>query len=217
MISIILPCKNEGLSIGKCIDDIQNVLNGQDYELIVVINGESYDDSAEIARSKGANVVYSEEGYGKVLRAGFKQAKGDYIIIADCDGTYDFSEIPNFIKELDNGYELVIGSRDRKNMKLLHRYIGNPLLNFVFNRLYKTKFTDTHSGFRAIDKKTLDRMELKEDGWEIATEMIIKSKKLTINIIEIPINYNTRIGKSKLRSFRDGFNHLKFLVKNAHK
>lgn len=212
-ISVILPCMNEEQTIGKCIDDIHQYLKGQDYEIIVVINGN--DDSSEIAVSKGAEVYYSEEGYGKALKIGFSVANGDYIIMVDCDGTYDIKEIPNFINRLEDGYELVIGSRFKGNinsMKWLHRYVGNPLLNLVFNRLYHTHFTDTHSGFRAIDRDTLKRLELKEDGWEIATEMIIKAKRLMINITEIPINYNARIGKSKLRSFRDGFNHLKFLL-----
>ncbi len=216
--SIVLPCRNEEKAIGICIKKIKKALKQQDYEII--ISDSSLDKSAEIAKKLGAKIMKAQKGYGNAYLEGFKHANGDYIIIGDVDNTYNFLEIPNFIKELEKCYDFVIGSRLKGNieknaMKPLHRYIGNPLLTLVFNALFNTKLSDTHSGFRAIKKDALKKLNLKSPGMEFALEMLIKAAKKKLKIKEIPITYSKRIGESKLNSFRDGSRHLKLMLKES--
>jgi len=216
-ISIVLPCQNEEKSIGVCIKKIKNALKEKDYEIIV--SDSSSDKSAEIAKKLNAKVIkHNKQGYGVAYLEGFKEIKGEYIVMGDADNTYDFLEIPKFITELDKGYDLIIGSRlkgkiKKGAMKPLHRYIGNPLLTWIFNMLFDTKLSDTHSGFRAIKKNKLKKLNLKSPGMEFALEMLIKASKNKLRIQEIPIIYSKRAGESKLNSFRDGIRHLKLMLK----
>jgi len=219
-VSVVLPCRNEEKTIGICIDKINSVFKSQKINgEIIVSDNNSTDNSVRIAKSKGAKVVNQKIlGYGAAYLKGLKTAKGTHIIIADSDNTYDFSEIPKFLKELENGHDFVIGSRfkgkmEQGSMKPLHKYIGNPFLNFIFNLLFRTNFTDTHCGFRAFTKKAYKSLNLTELGMEFALEMIAKASKLNLKIKEIPVNYYKREGYSKLSSFRDGFRHLSFMLK----
>ena len=137
--------------------------------------------------------------------------------MADSDGSYDFTEIPNFIKELNAGYELVIGNRfkgkiEKGAMPFSHQHIGNPILSAVLRLFFKTKVHDSHCGMRAITKSTLEKLNLRTTGMEFASEMIIKAAKSRLKIKELPINYYKRKGFSKLKSFSDGWRHLRFML-----
>jgi len=218
-VSIILPCRNEEKTIAICIRKIKagmQKINMSEYEIIV--SDSSVDDSPDIAKRSGAKVVkHDKEGYGYALLEGFKIAKGDYLIMADADDTYDFLDIDRFIKELDKGYDLVIGSRFKGKIKdgampWLHKYIGNPMLSLILSLLFGKKISDSHSGFRAIKRDSFEKLDLKTKGMEFASEMIIKAIKKNIKIKEIPIIYHKRIGESKLESFNDGWKHLRFML-----
>ena len=186
------------------------------YEIIV--SDSSSDKSAEIARKLGVKVVkHNLVGYGNAYLQGLKHAKGDYIIIGDADNTYNFLEIPRFIEQLNKGYELVIGSRlggkiEKGAMPLSHRHLGTPVMNFLLKLFFGKKVSDCNSGFRAIRKTALDKLNLKTGGMEFASEMIIKAAKKNLKIKEIPITYSRRIGPSKLNTLSDGWKHLRFML-----
>ena len=218
-ISIILPCLNEEKALGTCLDDIKQVINKNqlDAEIIVVDNG-STDKSCEIALEKGVKLVKEpRKGYGSAYLKGFKEALGNYLFMADADGTYDFLEIPKFIEGLKEGNDLVMGNRFANKMKKAsmtwsHRYIGNPILSGILRLFFNAKVKDSHCGMRAIKKDAYEKLGLKTTGMEFASEMIIKAGKKNLKIKEIPINYHERIGKTKLRSLPDGWRHLRFML-----
>ncbi|MDP3027725.1 MAG: glycosyltransferase family 2 protein [Nanoarchaeota archaeon] len=224
-ISVVLPCRNEEGSIAICIEKIKKAFESikeKDYEIIV--SDSSRDKSAEIAKKIAQNsnkkvkvIKHDLDGYGNACLKGIEHAKGKYVIIGDVDNTYDFSEIPRFIEELDKGYDLVIGSRfkgkiERGAMPFSHRYIGTPILNFLLSLFFRKKISDCNSGFRAIKKEALDKLSLKTTGMEFASEMLIKAIKNNLKIKEIPITYSKRTGNSKLKSFSDGWKHLRFML-----
>jgi len=213
-ISIVLPCRNEEKGIGFSIKEIKKVLKGKDYEIIV--SDSSSDKSAEVARQLGAKVVKHKEGYGDALITGLDAANGEFLVFADCDCSYDFGELPKFISALRE-YDFVMGSRfkgviKKGAMPFLHKYIGNPALTYIFNRKFKTSFSDTHSGFRGMTKKAFDKMDLGCKGMEFASEMLAEAARLKLKVKEVTIGYSKRIGRSKLHSFRDGFRHLRFML-----
>ena len=184
--------------------------------MIVADNG-SDDGSAELARDAGALVVFEpRRGYGSAYLAGFAAARGDYIVMADADLTYDFADIPRFVEKLDDGAELVMGDR-MKNiqpgaMPWLHRYVGNPVLTGILNLFFRTGVRDAHCGMRAVRRSALPSLDLRTTGMEFASEMVIRAGKERLAIEEIPIHYHPREGESKLSSFRDGWRHLRFLL-----
>jgi len=218
-VSIVLPCFNEEKTIGICIEKAKKAIEktGLVGEIIVVDNNSS-DASAKIAKSKGARVVKeSEKGYGAACLTGFEKAQGEIIVVADSDNTYNLEEAPKLIDALGGSNGFVIGSRFMGKMQEgamtgLHKHIGNPFLTGIFNILFSTNLSDTHSGFRAIKKSTLQKLELKEKGFNLTLEMIAKAKKQNIGFEEIPINYYKRSAPSKLSSFRDGFRHVSFMI-----
>ena len=215
--SVVIPCRNEELTIGICIKKIQKVFEKNKIKGEIIVSDSSSDRSAEIAESLGAKVIkHNKVGYGNAYLEGFKHVKGKYIIIGDADNTYDFFEIPKFIESLKSN-DFIIGNRfkgkmEKGSMPWLHRYIGNPILSLILRILFKTKIKDTHCGFRAIKKEELDKLNLVTPGMEFASEMIIKSIKNNLKIKEIPVNYGKRLGESKLRSFNDGWKHLRFML-----
>lgn len=217
-ISVVLPCRNEEESLGLCLENIKKTLLDNNLDGEIIVSDSSSDRSPEIAKEHGVKIIkHDKEGYGLAYLEGFKIAAGDYIFIADADNTYDFKEIPRFIKYLDEGYDFVIGNRFARKMASgvmpwSHRYIGNPILSFLFRLFFKTKITDIHCGMRAITKKSLDKLNLQTTGMEFASEMVIKAIKNNLKTKELDIDYHKRSGESKLNTITDGWRHLRFML-----
>src|SRR3954471_11845636 len=217
-VSVVIPCLNEETHIEECVERARGALDtaGILGEVIVVDNG-SEDRSAEVARGAGARVIYEpRRGYGSAYLAGFAAAHGQDIVMLDADLTYDFDDIPRFVKMLDDGGELVMGDRmdniQPGAMPWLHRYVGNPVLSGVLNLFFRTGIRDAHCGMRAVRRDVLPRLDLRTTGMEFASEMVIRASKERLDIREFPIEYHPRGGESKLSSFRDGWRHLRFLL-----
>jgi len=217
-VSLILPALDEERTIEECIKKIENVFHDSQINGEIIIADSSVDQTAVIARSLGAQVITPEKsGYGNAYLAAFRQARGHFIIMGDADDTYDFSEIPKLIEPLENGADFVIGSRFKGSirpgsMAPLHQYIGNPLLTWMINVIFNTRFSDAHSGFRAITREALDRLRIKSCCMDFASEMLIMASKEHLNIIEVPISYYPRLAPSKLHSFADGWRHIRFVL-----
>jgi glycosyltransferase involved in cell wall biosynthesis len=218
-ISIVLPCLNEEEAIGNCIDTIYDVIQRQGLSAeVVVVDNASTDNSAEIAREHGASVVYQPvRGYGNAYHKGIAETRGRYVVIADADHTYDFNEIEQFVAPLRQGFDLVMGNRFAGGMSpgamtWSHRYIGNPILSGLLNAFFHTGIRDAHCGMRAFTQEAYQRMRLRTGGMEFASEMVINAAKARLRIAERPIGYNPRIGTTKLRTIRDGWRHLRFLL-----
>lgn len=218
-ISVVMPCLNEEKTIGICIKKVKNVfkkynLNG---EIVIGDNG-STDKSIEIAKDSGARIVHQpKKGYGNAYHAGIAAAQGKYIIMGDSDNTYDFSIINDFINPLRKGYDMVIGDRfantiQKEAMPFLHRYVGNPVLSAILRILFKVKVKDAHCGIRSFTREAYDKLNLKTEGMEYASEMIIAAARENLKIKELPIDYGVREGESKLETFKDGWRHLKFML-----
>jgi glycosyltransferase involved in cell wall biosynthesis len=218
LVSVVFPCLNEAQNIEQCVTSARAALAaaGLDGEVIVADNN-SEDGSAELAAAAGAHVVHEpRRGYGSAYIAGFAAAHGTYVLMADADLTYDFNEIPAFVRELEDGADMVIGDRMRNirpgAMPWHHRYIGNPLLSGFLNVLFHTGVSDAHCGMRAFRRERLEVLALRTTGMEFASEMVVRAAKEELDIREIPIEYHPRGGESKLSSFRDGWRHLRFLL-----
>jgi len=217
-VSVLLPALDEELTIGDCIIKIQQVFRDNSISGEIIIADASTDRTAEIARSLGATVIHPEKkGYGNAYLAAFEHARGQYLVLGDADDTYDFLEIPKLLAPLKNGADFVIGSRFKGtiqpgSMTPLHRYIGNPVLTWMVNWIFHTRFSDTHSGFRAITREALARLNIKTGGMEFASEMLIMASKENLRIEEVPINYYPRTSPSKLHSFADGWRHVRFVL-----
>jgi glycosyltransferase involved in cell wall biosynthesis len=214
----VIPCLNEAENIERCVQLAREVMDehGIRGEVVVADNG-STDGSGELAAAAGARVVLERRrGYGSAYLAGFAAARGDYIVMADADLTYDFREIPHFVSELKAGGELVMGDRmdniQPGAMPWLHRYVGNPILTGILNLFFRTGVKDAHCGMRAVRREVLPRLDLRTTGMEFASEMVIRAAKEKLDIREFPIEYHPRGGQSKLSSFRDGWRHLRFLL-----
>ena len=219
LVSLVIPARDEEETIGECISRSMKVFEQMGVEGEVIVADSSTDSTPEIARSLGAKVVRPEKlGYGNAYLAGFEEARGRYIVIMDGDLTYDPIEIPEFIRLLERDEaDFVIGTRlkgkiEEGAMPALHRYIGNPLLTWMLNRLFGARISDSHCGMRAISKEALDRLSLRAGGMEFASEMVIEASRKKLRIREVPITYHPRKGASKLRSFSDGWRHLRFMM-----
>jgi len=218
LVSVVIPCLNEEENIEQCVRSAREALlaSGFGGEVIVVDNA-SEDRSAELAAGAGARVILERRrGYGSAYLAGFAAARGEYIVMADADLTYDFGEISRFVAELEAGAQLVMGDR-MDNIKpgampWLHRYVGNPILTGVLNLFFRTGVGDAHCGMRALRRDVLPALDLRTTGMEFASEMVIRASKEKLVISEVPIEYHPRGGESKLSSFRDGWRHLRFLL-----
>jgi len=218
LVSVVIPCLNEEENIEQCVRDALKALaaGGLSGEVLVVDN-DSEDRSSELAEAAGARVILERRrGYGSAYLAGFAAARGEYIVMADADLTYDFGEISRFVDELQGGAQLVMGDR-MDNIKpgampWLHRYIGNPILTGILNLFFRTGVGDAHCGMRALRRDVLPALDLRTTGMEFASEMVIRASKENLVISEVPIEYHPRGGESKLSSFRDGWRHLRFLL-----
>ncbi len=220
-VSVVMPCLNEEKTLGICLKKAQKALQEEniEYEIIVADNG-STDKSVEIATSFGARVVHEpEKGYGNAYRKGLDASLGEYIIIGDSDDSYDFADINRFLEPLRNGAEFVMGTRlkgkiEKGAMPWLHRFIGNPFLSWLLDLMYNSGISDAHCGMRAFTKESYRRMNLQTTGMEFASEMVIRAAQLGLKIKEIPITLyrDGRNRRPHLRSFRDGWRHLRFML-----
>ncbi len=218
-VSVVMPCLNEEDTIGICIEKAKKAFKEHDIkgEIVVSDNG-SKDKSVEIALNSGARVVHQPlRGYGNAYMKGIESAKGKYVVMGDADNTYDFSEIHKFIEPLKKGADMVMGSRlkgkiHKGAMPFLHRYVGNPVLSGILELMFKAKVSDAHCGMRSFRREVFDKLCLKTPGMEFASEMIIKAAKAGLKIVDIPITYYSREGESKLRTFKDGWRHLRFML-----
>ena len=214
-----MPCLNEEKTVALCVKKAKEVLRKAKMtgEVVVADNG-STDNSVRLAKKAGAKVILEKRrGYGSAYLAGIKAARGDWLVIGDSDGTYDFSEIPRLLKPLNSGYDLVIGSRikgriRKEAMPFLNRYLGTPLLNFFLRLFYQIKVSDSQSGMRAFSRTAFDKLRLRTLGMEFASEMLVRSSQEGLKIIEVPINYLPRLAPTKLSRFRDAWHHLRFML-----
>ena len=223
-VSAVIPCLNEARTIGICIQKALSSFSalGIRGEVVVVDNGSS-DDSAKIAESLNGRVVHeSKKGYGAALTRGIREARGAIVIMGDADDSYDWSAISPFILKIREGYDLVMGNRFRGGimtgaMPPLHRYLGNPVLSWIGRRAFHTHVGDFHCGMRAFTKSAFLRMGTASSGMEFATEMVASAACLGLKISEIPIKlYPDKRGRPPhLRSFRDGWRHLRFILMYA--
>jgi glycosyltransferase involved in cell wall biosynthesis len=221
LVSVVIPCLNEAENIEQCVSTAREAMAaaGIAGEVVVADNG-SLDGSGELAEGSGAHVVHEPvRGYGSAYLAGFAAARGEYIVMADADLTYDFNEIPRFLAKLEAGADMIIGDRMHNihpgAMPWHHRYIGNPLLSRFLNLLFHTGVNDAHCGMRAFRREHLERLELRTNGMEFASEMVVRAAKAGLEIQQLPIEYHPRGGESKLSSFRDGWRHLRFLLMHS--
>jgi glycosyl transferase family 2 len=218
LVSVVIPCLNEAENIEACVTAARDALRANSLAgEVVVVDNASDDDSAILAERAGARVLHEpRRGYGSAYLAGLSGARGRYIVMADADLTYDFGEIPHFVKELADGADVVIGDRmDNIHpgaMPWLHRYVGNPILTGILNLFFRTGVNDAHCGMRAVRREALPRLDLRTTGMEFASEMVIRAAKEDMDIRQFPIEYHPRGGDSKLSSFRDGWRHLRFLL-----
>jgi glycosyltransferase involved in cell wall biosynthesis len=220
-VSVVIPCLNEANSVAICIGKAQRAFAaaGLCGEVVVADNG-STDGSIEIAQSYGARVVnVKQRGYGAALRAGIAASRGRFIVMGDADDSYDFNEVPRFVAKWREGYDVVMGNRflggiQPGAMPWHHKYIGNPGLTGLLNVMFRTGIRDSHCGMRGFSREIFDAMDLRSNGMEFASEFIIKAAQIGARITEIPILLwpDKRGRPPHLRSFRDGWRHLRFFL-----
>jgi glycosyltransferase involved in cell wall biosynthesis len=220
-VSIVMPCLNEAETLEICIKKAQNYLSQSEIsgEVIIADNG-STDGSCEIAQRMGARVIHvKEKGYGSALRGGILAAEGQYIIMGDADDSYDFTNLNLFIEKLRLGYDLVMGNRFKGGIKPgamppLHKYLGNPVLTTIGRILFPSPCGDFHCGLRGFRKSAIEALNLRTTGMEFASEMVVKATLYNMKVTEVPTTLSPD-GRSRpphLRSWRDGWRHLRFLL-----
>jgi glycosyltransferase involved in cell wall biosynthesis len=216
-----MPCLNEAETVGRCIEKAQRSLAdlGISGEIIVADNGSS-DGSVAIAESMGARVVHVEaKGYGNALLSGIANSRGRFVIMGDADDSYDFGNLEPFIKKLREGFDLVMGNRFKGGIKPgamppLHRYLGNPVLTAIGRLFFRSACGDFHCGLRGFDKAAIIKLDLRTTGMEFASEMVVKATLRNLRITEVATTLSPD-GRSRpphLRSWRDGWRHLRFLL-----
>lgn len=216
-----MPCLDEAETLGRCIEKARRGLDalGVDYEIVVADNG-SRDGSPEIASRLGARVIHVEDrGYGSALRGGIEAARGRYVIMGDADDSYDFGALEPFLARLRAGDDLVVGNRfaggiEPGAMPRLHRWLGNPVLSGLGRWLFRSRVSDFHCGLRGLRKQAYARLGLRTTGMEFASEMVVRAELLGLRVSEVPTRLS-RAGRSRaphLRSWRDGWRHLRFML-----
>lgn len=218
-ISVVIPCLDEEAAVGAVVEQAWEGIerSGRTGEVIVVDNG-SVDASAAVAAAAGARVVYEpRRGYGRAYLTGIDSANGDYIVMADADGTYPVAELGAFVDSLERGNDLVLGSRFQGTihdgaMPWSHRWVGNPILTRMLNALFGIRVSDAHCGMRAARRSALRRLDLHATGMEFASEMVFKAFRRKLAVGEIPIDYFPRTGESKLSRYGDAWRHVRFML-----
>ena len=220
-LTILMPCLDEAETLATCIQNAKDFLarTGVIGEVLIADNG-SKDGSQTIAKEEGARVVpIQQRGYGAALIGGIAAARGRYVIMGDADDSYDFSQLDGILAKLREGYDLVMGNRFRGGiakgaMPFLHKYLGNPVLSFLGRLFYRIPIGDFHCGLRGFSKEAMNHLKLSTPGMEFASEMVVKSGLHRLRIAEVPVTLSPD-GRSRpphLRTWRDGWRHLKFLL-----
>jgi glycosyltransferase involved in cell wall biosynthesis len=220
-VTVLMPCLNESETLATCIEKARDGLTaaGVKGEIVIGDNG-STDGSQEIARRLGARVIdIPIRGYGAALLGGIQAARGRYIIMGDSDDSYDFSRLTPFIAKLREGYALVMGNRFRGGiapgaMPPLHRYLGNPVLTGIGRLFFRSESRDFHCGLRGFNRDAVLDLDLQTTGMEFASEMVVKASIRRLRVTEVPTTLSPD-GRSRpphLRSWRDGWRHLRFLL-----
>jgi glycosyltransferase involved in cell wall biosynthesis len=220
-LSVVMPCLNEGLTVGTCVRKAFDTMEqlGIHGEVIVADNG-STDGSQSIAAELGARVVPIEtRGYGSALRGGIAAARGRFVIMGDSDDSYDFTALGAFLSKLKEGADLVMGNRFRGGirpgaMPFLHRFLGNPGLSRLGRLFFKCPVGDFQCGLRGFRKDAIDKLNLQTSGMEFSTEMVVKATLFNLRIAEIPtvLSPDGRDRPPHLRTWRDGWRYLRFLL-----
>lgn len=222
-VSVVLPCLNEEESVGLVVDEALRTLKaaGIPGEVLVVDNGSS-DRSVDVALSAGARVIHEpRRGYGRAVRTGIGKSSGTIIVMADADWTYDMTKLPLLIEPINSGSaDLTMGSRlheaTRQTMPLLHKYVGTPALTmFIRTAGGYHNLTDSQSGFRCFRRDTMQALRLQADGMELTSEMLLKSSRRGLRVVEVPTGYRKRVGLSKLNTLQDGLRNLRVLIQQA--
>jgi glycosyltransferase involved in cell wall biosynthesis len=220
-LTILMPCLNEAETVATCVRKAVGFLakSGIEGEVLVADNG-STDGSQRLATEAGARVVpIKEKGYGNALIGGITAAHGKYVMMGDADDSYDFTNLMPFITELRAGKELVMGNRFKGGiepgaMPPLHKYLGNPVLSFIGRLFFPSVIGDFHCGLRGFNRESALRLNLQATGMEFASEMVVKATLWGLDISEVPTTLK-KDGRSRpphLRSWRDGWRHLRFLL-----
>jgi glycosyltransferase involved in cell wall biosynthesis len=220
-VSVVMPCLNESETLAICIGKAQAAMDrlGLRGEVVIADNG-STDGSQQIAESMGARVVPVERrGYGAALQGGIAAARGEYILMGDADDSYDFAQVGAFVEKLREGHDLVMGNRFQGEilpgaMPALHRYLGNPVLTAVGQLFFACPVGDFHCGLRAFRRDAIEDLQLRTTGMEFASEMVVKATRFGLRMAEIPTTLSPD-GRSRaphLRTWRDGWRHLRFLL-----
>jgi glycosyltransferase involved in cell wall biosynthesis len=220
-LTILMPCLNEAETIETCVRKAMGFLQsrGIQGEVLIADNG-STDGSQAMAEKLGARVVpISQRGYGAALQGGIQSARGTYIVMGDADDSYDFTALDPFVEKLRDGYELVMGNRflggiKPKAMPPLHRYLGNPVLTGIGRLLFSSASGDFHCGLRGFRRDSILALDLNSLGMEFASEMVVKASLRQLRMTEVPtvLSPDGRSRPPHLRSWRDGWRHLRFLL-----
>lgn len=221
LVSVVMPCLNEAETVARCVAEARAALakSGLAGEVLVADNG-STDGSQALAAAAGARVVdVPGRGYGAALEGGFAAARGTYVVMGDADLSYDFGAVPDFVKALEAGADLVMGSRfagriEDGAMPPLHRWLGNPVLSGLGRLFFRTPVSDFHCGLRGFRRAALEKLDLRTTGMEYASEMVVKAALFGLAIREIPVTLR-RDGRTRpphLNTWRDGWRHLRFLL-----
>ena len=225
-LTVLMPCLNEAETLATCIDKAKAYLSRANIagEVLIADNG-STDGSIEIAKAHGARVVHVPvRGYGAALRHGIENAHGKFVIMGDSDDSYDFSRLDPFVEKLREGYDFVIGNRFKGGiadgaMPFLHRYLGNPVLSFLGRLFFRSDIGDFHCGLRGFRREAINALGLKAPGMEFASEMVVRASLGKLRIAEVPTTLSPD-GRSRpphLRTWTDGWRHLRYLLLNSPK
>jgi glycosyltransferase involved in cell wall biosynthesis len=220
-LTVLMPCLNEARTVGCCVRDASRYIQNAGIigEVVVADNG-STDDSVAVATAAGARVIHAATpGYGAALMAGIEAARGAFVIMGDADHSYDFSRLDGYMERLRSGAEVVMGNRFKGGvapgaMPFLHRYLGNPVLSFIGRLFFRTSINDFHCGLRGFSKASVQRLGLVSSGMEFASEMVAKAALGRLRIEEVPttLSPDGRDRPPHLRTWRDGWRHLRFLL-----
>ncbi|MDX2218024.1 MAG: glycosyltransferase family 2 protein [Burkholderiales bacterium] len=221
VVTALMPCLNEAETIATCVKKAKACIErmGVPGEVVVADNG-STDGSIELALRHGARVVHQPmKGYGAALMAGIEVARGEIIVMGDSDDSYDWTAFDPLVAKAQEGYDLVMGNRFKGEIKpgampFLHKYLGNPVLSFLGRLFFKAPVGDFHCGMRAFRKDAIQRIKLETPGMEFASEMVVKASLHGLRFAEVPLTLwpDGRSRPPHLRTWRDGWRHLKFLL-----